>query len=187
MIRQLLSGFFETMAAIFRINDGDNVAGRNLFISSNLVIIDGVEYDMKGVPPVKLEIVNGSLDTLRVYGNAYVAEAVTVKTVDASGNVVCGPVTGDVDASGDVTVHGSVGGNVDSSSDVTVTGSVGGYVDASGDVRCGDVGQYVESSGDVEAGDVNGNIDASGDVTCGGINGNIDASGDVTVNTGRPA
>lgn len=86
------------------------------------------------------------------------------RNIDSAVSVVCGDVTGSVDAGGRISC-GNVGGNADAGADIKC-GNVAGSVDAGSSVRCGDVG---------------GNVDAGGSVTCGRVEGSVDAGGTVTI------
>lgn len=70
-----------------------------------------------------------------------------VAALKVTGNVTCGNVKRDVDASGDVECK-DVQGNVNASGDVNA-GAIGGSVNASGDVSCGKVSGNIMASGDV--------------------------------------
>lgn len=86
----------------------------------------------------------------------------------------------------DVEIDGPVSGDVEAGGDVNCD-SVGGGVCAEGDVNCDSVGGAVNAGGDVSCDEVCGNIRAGGDVSCGDVTGSVSAGGDLNCEQVRGA
>lgn len=114
-----------------------------------------------------------------IYSNFTVVCGDVTGSVDAGGNVQCGLVTGSIDAGNSVQCE-HITGDVDAGRDVRC-GTVEGNVGAGKDVRCGTVEGNVDAGHNVTCGDVMGNVDAGSSVQCGSVGGNIDAGGGVTI------
>jgi hypothetical protein len=118
----------------FLFSNGDIIAGRNITIKGNVVMVDGKVID--GV------VVNQTVE-LRVLEG-------TVENIKTDGSVTCGAVTGNIDASGSVNCDG-VGGNVRAGGSVQAD-DVAGDVSAGGSVNCDKVGGSVRAGGSVRHG-----------------------------------
>lgn len=97
--------------------------------------------------------------------------------IDCALNLLCGSVTGNVTAGGDVEcddVYGGVqaGGSV-------CCDTVYGSVNAGGNVTCDDVNSDVRAGGNIACDVIEGNAKAGGNITCAEICGAVSADGDI--------
>ncbi len=98
--------------------NGVNYVGKNVSISGNKIIIDGVEQKQTLAGPITVTVA-GNVDRIETgSGDIYCDDTGDITT--ASGDVRCGTVVGDINTvSGDVDCE-DVGGSVS-----TVTGDIG--------------------------------------------------------------
>lgn len=110
-----------------KFNGGDIIAGRNITIIGNRIIVDGNEIEGSFSGKVELHILEGVVENIKADGSI---NALDVSgSINAGGSVNCDAVTGDVSAGGSV--------NCD---------DVGGSVRAGGSVNCDDIGGSVTAT-----------------------------------------
>lgn len=121
-------------------------------------------------------------------GSTRVVSEITLKydgpalNVQSYFSVICGDVTGNVDAGGRVEC-GNVGGDVDAGSRVDCD-NVEGNIDAGSRVDCQDVGGSIDAGSSITCGSVGGNASAGGNIECGPVTGSVDAGGKVVIKQG---
>jgi len=100
--------------------DGRTFTGRNISISGDKVVIDGVEQGGTLVGPISV-VVNGNADSVETGSGKVEVSGSAGRVKTMSGDVKCGAVTGDVGTmSGDVTC-GPISGSVK-----TMSGDISG-------------------------------------------------------------
>lgn len=99
--------------------DGRTFNGRNIQISGDKVIVDGVEQDGSLVGPISIQV-NGDVERLESSSGSVTVQGGAGSVKTTSGDVRCGDVQGSVNTmSGDVN-SGKISGNVSTmSGDVT--------------------------------------------------------------------
>lgn len=118
----------------FQFSNGDIVAGRNITINGDVIMVDG--------KVIQGAVVNQKVELRILEG--------TVENIKTDGSVVCKNVTGNIDAAGSVNCDG-VGGSVRAGGSVQAD-DVKGDVSAGGSVQCDKVSGSVRAGGSVRHG-----------------------------------